>query len=847
LAVGDVLKNAAWNLAQKLRPRAFAVLNGNERTHTLFSLCALYITSRGLAPENVTPYRARAPLTLATALPKLHVLMYEFCEIMQLFIADFAWGESTEKFLRSLERKYTIFSFLFAKYSRTLSTLFGENMDNSQFFKCGWFLFAVVCDKLNATEDFYHCCLILICTTHFMILNAAPELCGRVLQHASFQKQVAALENQGESKYINTLLALCVPSLFGSVTVTASVQARVHPVVESLFTGEAANKLSAPASAHSSLASYINPKACPFFPGAFQGHHLTANMNNLSALLHGVEDDFDARMFVSQSAIMNTPLKEKRVHGKLSPRTANVRRNLFDVGSPLPAARMVPAAERASNARGDSSSSSLGMMLQVPGVGNVNPVVSSSSKRNSASYDMWSDLVQLTAQVEVAWQINTKEFKVQLTDSLNHFMETTEDHPLASMLQRLSRMAQQVAFDDDNNPSAGTVRREMAASLYFFLLEKVLEKEESRVLQRIRARDDDSNEQGSVQAEKNYDSWLKVANGLMHNDSFHSELFVCCLEIVIAAHHLDDLAFPVLLGVFQMEACYFGKILEIIMKFYNLLPNMIYVHFAAIEERILQSLAWESTSPIHALLADKTNMEFLSTEFKRPSLAGPPPEGQQGVVNMPPQGSFLKYFVAKVLSLLWRRLDCLAVSLSLQPLWKQHIWTGLCHAVIFESSLLKGRFLDQLLMATVYAVGKVLEDKNTFTFMSIIKAYRAAFQPVNHQVYRDVLLTNASERGDIIAYYNTVYVPAMKIPVLKLQEAAQRGDASSILSEFPGASPVRLYGPRFAVSPMRNPALAPNAQSSGRPGRLYNFGQSPSRSLETINNAVNRRANLGVD
>lgn len=91
----------------------------------------------------------------------------------------------------------------------------------------------------------------------------------------------------------------------------------------------------------------------------------------------------------------------------------------------------------------------------------------------------------------------------------------------------------------------------------------------------------------------NYD----ITNLLM-NERFIRCLFACCLEIVIYSYKSNDKVFPWILKALNLEAYYFYKVIEIIVRAEEQLPRDVVKHLNQIEERILEALAWQKDSPL---------------------------------------------------------------------------------------------------------------------------------------------------------------------------------------------------------------------------------------------------------
>lgn len=237
---------------------------------------------------------------------------------------------------------------------------------------------------------------------------------------------------------------------------------------------------------------------------------------------------------------------------------------------------------------------------------------------------------------------------------------------------------------------------------------------------------------------------------------------------------------------------------------------------------------------------------------------------------------------------LWNRLSINSIDLQ------RKIWTLFEDQIRNHTNLLRDRHLDQMIMCATYAVIKVCKsDRATNFFQEIMKAYR--FQPqANIEVYRNVLLAkpplkllddgatrstsivstrspskrstvmsspvkngvgqsssgssgSASsqpplpERGDLIQFYNQIYVPQVKNTMVIF---ATQPDSALSLSPLPRMntnpiSPWRRVSQQHSVyvSPLKSNSLPAS------PGRQlsYNFHRSPAKDLQTINNMINRQ------
>ncbi|KAI1297169.1 Retinoblastoma-like protein 2 [Halotydeus destructor] len=222
---------------------------------------------------------------------------------------------------------------------------------------------------------------------------------------------------------------------------------------------------------------------------------------------------------------------------------------------------------------------------------------------------------------------------------------------------------------------------------------------------------------------------------------------------------------------------------------------------------------------------------------------------------------------------------------------KRKIWTCFELSLRNHTDLMKDRHLDQLLMCAIYAMCKVA--RHEISFQEIMKCYRLQPQSTSH-IYRSVLLNNrgrrnsassensrnsgsaspigsqeererirssstlpiphpssqpptptrlagtgsqfdfGEERGDLIMFYNQVYVPEMKSYIMKFTTE----NSSPMLSPLPRlaqnpVSPCRRISQqhKLFISPMK----APNFPPSPKRPLSYSFLRSPAKDLNKIN------------
>ncbi|XP_016158683.1 PREDICTED: retinoblastoma-like protein 1 isoform X2 [Ficedula albicollis] len=274
-------------------------------------------------------------------------------------------------------------------------------------------------------------------------------------------------------------------------------------------------------------------------------------------------------------------------------------------------------------------------------------------------------------------------------------------------------------------------------------------------------------------------------------------------------------------------------------------------------------------------------------------------EVQLPAASKPKRTGSLALFYRKVYHLASVRLRDLCLKLDVSNDLRRKIWTCFEFTLVHCADLMKDRHLDQLLLCAFYIMAKVTKEERTF--QDIMKSYRNQPQANSH-VYRSVLLRNTSddvaldknanpdtemtedssvkagsssgrsaaensseseteERGDLIKFYNAVYVGRVKSFALKYDITNQDHVVEAPpLSPFPsvrqqgggggggGGGSVRQQplSPR-RVSQQHSVYVSPHKSRNQNKGGaclpppaalLYRFNGSPSKSLKDINNMI---------
>ncbi|NXC45703.1 RB protein, partial [Penelope pileata] len=375
----------------------------------------------------------------------------------------------------------------------------------------------------------------------------------------------------------------------------------------------------------------------------------------------------------------------------------------------------------------------------------------------------------------------------------------------------------------------GSQRYQLGVRLYYRVMESMLKSEEKR---------------------------LSVHNfsKLLNDNIFHTSLLACALEVVMATYGRTasqsdggtsaetDLSFPWILNTFDLKAFDFYKVIESFIKAEPSLTRDMIKHLERCEHRIMESLAWQSGSPLFDLIKQSKEREgqtdqpepastlnlplqhnhtaadlYLSpVRSPKKKASGHPqgaasnPDDQPSATSQTPKpqkSTSLSLFYKKVFRLAYLRLRTLFFRLlSEHPDLEPLIWTLFQHTLQSEYELMRDRHLDQIMMCSMYGICKV---KNVdLRFKIIVSAYKELLN-TNQETFKRVLIRE-EQYDSIIVFYNLVFMQKLKTNIL--QYASNRPPTLSPIPHIPRSpyqfsnSPRRVpAGNNIYISPLKSP------------------------------------------
>jgi hypothetical protein len=143
-------------------------------------------------------------------------------------------------------------------------------------------------------------------------------------------------------------------------------------------------------------------------------------------------------------------------------------------------------------------------------------------------------------------------------------------------------------------------RKKLAGQLYYRLLEKLIRFEQHRLGAKAKT---------SLAA-------------LLTHERFHRSLLACCVEIVIVCYKMAY-QFPWVAGALSLQPFDLYKIIETVLRHEPDTPRAVVRHLNAIEQSVLQQMAWSATSPVWAQLVATPLTRALVDEICASTVGAP--------------------------------------------------------------------------------------------------------------------------------------------------------------------------------------------------------------------------------
>mmetsp|Transcript_9363 Transcript_9363/g.34347 ORF Transcript_9363/g.34347 Transcript_9363/m.34347 type:complete len:968 (-) Transcript_9363:165-3068(-) len=894
LQVEPALKGKAQACLAKLQAQAPTDSNKNsaalgaktiDKKRVLYG-CCVYMAKKLAQKEN------EAVLTgpnLSKILTAARVSLVDFLTEMRNCITcpglmpdDSENGFETVLELRTQSLNMVFLSVLSNKYEGLLKNFFVESSQLSHARKLGWFLFILAYTRLlPRTRDLVTCFRVLLDVVAMLMVHAPSTM-----RKINFNDKPFTNYERKEDGKVIPFEALCgmYKAEYGDETISKYVEA-LNELLKSTLP-DLQQKV-APEAESGNLHESV------FYLEGLLGPNVDANVDALDRAYEASAlgaAEIDARLFLTDKVGLGdisalSPVRN--AHESLQPNLSRLSHGDENVNNTLPSPlRHMNGAKFPGSPMPMSPLSSPQVSGKAGPPSSPGPLLATSVPPRTPVSQAMAGLNWLRNVLARMPQQPTKELQDKLNKMNASLLPAIEERVNKAALE-IFPAAEELSTDGTHDRAieaaslacvnSNQQRRKEATKLYFKVFESILTAEMS-------------SKGDSLAVQK-----------LCSNEHFHKALIACSFDIILEIYKLSGMRFPELIRKLDLPAFEVTKVIETFVRNEDSLPKNLKQHMNAVDESIVDSLAWQPESSLYPALREAIAYRELAAK-KRQAADGedgktdamdtseekgqtlqsatrtvPPEEepvpAEYGEVDAehtalakecPAISAISYFFERKVLKLAVIRLAVLCERLRLHHMI-QPVYTVIKHALYNCTSLFYNRHLDQLILSAIYGVCKVKQVP--VTFRDIIYQYRKLPQQ-RQEIFRSVVLeqTNpgmkVSRRGDIIEFYNKVFIPSMKTFLLKLgnnkpqnSEESPGADESKLhpLPRLPVCSPKKVSNQHNVyVSQLRSDKAS--ELMSPRTKSLYAFlgesthaYQSPSKDLSFINGRINQRPRSALD
>lgn len=318
---------------------------------------------------------------------------------------------------------------------------------------------------------------------------------------------------------------------------------------------------------------------------------------------------------------------------------------------------------------------------------------------------------------------------------------------------------------------------------------------------------------------------------LVNNDTFHRCMIACAIELIRHSFSIDSTTFEEILFIINVRQFDFCLITEFVIKLESSLSWILVRRLKEIEERILESQAWQEIDPLYHLMSETaSNQASVNVENPRVSyheiiVPFVPSEATSeyvtGGIRPKPRTGALEMFLQKLYRLIRIRLASLIKTLKLSEELHRKAWDVIVTLIEKEPEtlLLHKRHVDVIIMCSVYGLCKILNVD--ITFKGIIDGYRSQPQCM-HETYRKIRVDEKEEPVDIIQFYNRVFLPKSKVIIYNHRNGSTSNSTGAVANQ--SNESINVF-----ASPVRSrPATNDMTLMTPITTRLFSVGESPS-------------------
>jgi hypothetical protein len=519
-------------------------------------------------------------------------------------------------------------------------------VDSGKIFNLGWLLFLVARSKLLNTNppDYVKSIYLLYCCFDVLLVHAAPHLLKNTVEQliagTTTPTSTPARANGANSAMLESDIGPANPPAFdvktegvdasqsavkssssspdtlrvlcgnkeAQYTTAKDFQQRVFvPFLSNLITSSVLQCQERQPQPHPLLSRVL------YVPG-FIDRFIDANLKALEReyeMVHFGSCDFDERLFLSNHPQLQTPSKPASGNGSSASAQLPTTPAHLRLGSPRPLqlhsnSFLAPAAGGASAAAVPLSPAraALGAVQWLAQATGAEKAISSDPALDS-QLSLPTRLHELLTTIATDGSESELKAEPEFSSTGNDAAPTSVNGMESAVVKRVRQLVLEnkgLKFPVDDE-----LRKYYTIQMYYRILTSMLVVEDKR----LRASGEDGEGEASLAARAS----ISLRRVIL-NDKFHRSLLAVALEVVLACFNATsmppELDFPFSATVVGVKPFDLSTIIENAIRHEQDMPRVALKHLTRIEERILETHAWEEGSPLFDELSDDTRVELLN-------------------------------------------------------------------------------------------------------------------------------------------------------------------------------------------------------------------------------------------
>ncbi|KRW99451.1 Cyclin-like protein [Pseudocohnilembus persalinus] len=266
------------------------------------------------------------------------------------------------------------------------------------------------------------------------------------------------------------------------------------------------------------------------------------------------------------------------------------------------------------------------------------------------------------------------------------------------------------------------------------------------------------------------------------------------------------------------------KIMDFYLKFDLNMPLQLKTHILDLEQKITSYYVWQEQ------VNGKQNSlkQFISLYLKG--------NIQEAVKITQAELNLHEMFFRRLLHQCAYTIWSICEQQGIKDQIQENIWATVKHIIANETELLINRHLEQIILCTIYSISKI--HKQDVKFQDLIRTFENLYQQqietstlnlvqsdLNEIIYN--LNISENQKGDIITYYNQVFIQKIKSYIISKKQEFQQENNQQSRPSTPGCITGKYQSlQQYSKNPVLNTQILQSPLKMMIPSNLQNVRKS---------------------